>query len=88
MNVSDCESDFSTKLFLVKLHPDNFVRKPLMEQTVDLCTAAQLQRVDHGGTAALDRPLEILLKLLDAPEKDNDQFITRLLFQNTGKIYE
>ena len=45
-----------------------------MEQTVDLCTAAQLQRVDHGGTAALDRPLEILLKLLDAPEKDNDEF--------------
>ena len=57
-----------------------------MEQTVDLCTAAQLQRVDHGGTAALDRPLEILLKLLDAPEKGKTNSLQDYSFNNKGKF--
>ena len=68
VDVPDGEGDFSSKLFLVKLHPDDLVREPLVEESVDLGAAAQLQGVDHRRAAALDRPLEVLLKLLDAPE--------------------
>ena len=47
VDVPDGEGDFSSKLFLVKLHPDDLVREPLVEESVDLGAAAQLQGVDH-----------------------------------------
>ena len=47
VDVPDGEGDFSPKLFLVKLHPDDLVREPLVEESVDLGAAAQLQGVDH-----------------------------------------
>jgi hypothetical protein len=68
MNVSNGECDFSSKLFLVKLHSDDFVRKPFVEEAIYFGAAAQLEGVDHGGPAALDGPLKVLLQLLDAPE--------------------
>ena len=70
MNVSDGERDFSSKLFLVELHSDDFVGEPFVEESIDFGAAAELEGVDHGRPAALDGPLEVLLQLLDAPEKE------------------
>ena len=62
MNVPDGEGYLLPELLLVKLHPDNLVREPLVEQSVYLGSSAQLQRVHIPTAAALDRSLEVLLK--------------------------
>ena len=65
VNVSDRKCNFFSQFFLIEFHPDYLIRKPLVEQSVDLGAAAELHGVDRRGPAALDRPLEVLLQLLD-----------------------
>lgn len=64
VNIPDGKCNLLPQLLLVKLHPDNLVGKPLVEQSVDLGSSAQLHRVDRRCPAALNGSLEVLLELL------------------------
>ena len=62
MNVSNSKCNLLPQLLLVKLHPDNLVREPLVEQPVDLGASAQLQGVHIPTPASLDRSLKVILQ--------------------------
>jgi len=70
VNVADGKGDLPTQLLLVKLHAHYLVRESLVEESVDFGAAAQLQRVHCRRAAAFDGALEVLLQLLDAPERE------------------
>lgn len=48
MDVSDGKGNLPPQLFLVKLHSNDLVGKPLVEKSVDFGSTRQLQRVDCG----------------------------------------
>ena len=65
VNIPDGKCNLLPQLLLVELHPDNLVREPLVEQSVDLGSSAQLHCVDGCRAAALNGSLEVLLQLLN-----------------------
>ena len=81
VDISDGKRDFSPQLFLVKFHPHDLVWEPLVEESVDLGSAGQLQGVDSGGSTTFDGTLKVLLQLLNAPEVD--KWWTALTFLNS-----
>ena len=64
VNIPDGKCNLLPQLLLVELHPDNLVWKPLVEQSVDLGSSAQLHSVHRRCPASLNGSLEVLLQLL------------------------
>ena len=55
---------------------------PFMEESVNFSSAAELERIDGGAAAALDRALEVLLQLLDHPKQKSLLCYTNCAFSN------